>query len=285
MDTLTAIRTYGTRADDGRTDFNDLPRGHFSAAKRGGMTRIVEGADDLVSPHAGRGNGGGTSRPTPVLPTITTDHNGDRCNNPRCCPTDGPVDVRSDAQIRFMGSLLVQLEALDAKLAGDALAYMERMTTNGRWTRNQGQTQGTISIWIDRMKAKIAELKAAAPIATPAPAAPVVTPALPVKLDKNGKAMALYYAVDIDGTTKFYRIKPGRKAGFMFIDVQASDEFHQIRFPNVKAAIVSAIVAAGPDDCMARYGQLIGRCGRCGRTLTDADSRARGIGPDCAGKM
>jgi hypothetical protein len=36
---------------------------------------------------------------------------------------------------------------------------------------------------------------------------------------------------------------------------------------------------------MAAYGREIGRCGRCHRTLTDEDSRAAGLGPDCASKM
>jgi hypothetical protein len=31
-----------------------------------------------------------------------------------------------------------------------------------------------------------------------------------------------------------------------------------------------------------RYGMLIGKCGVCGRTLTDEESRANGIGPVCA---
>ena len=30
---------------------------------------------------------------------------------------------------------------------------------------------------------------------------------------------------------------------------------------------------------------LAGSCGHCGRTLTNEESRARGIGPICAGKM
>lgn len=33
-----------------------------------------------------------------------------------------------------------------------------------------------------------------------------------------------------------------------------------------------------------RFGQEIGRCGCCGRSLTDETSRARGIGPDCWAK-
>ena len=36
---------------------------------------------------------------------------------------------------------------------------------------------------------------------------------------------------------------------------------------------------------LAAYGREIGRCGRCHRTLTDEDSRAAGLGPDCASKI
>ncbi len=34
-------------------------------------------------------------------------------------------------------------------------------------------------------------------------------------------------------------------------------------------------------DAMEQYGQLTGRCGCCHRTLTDPQSKLRGIGPDC----
>ena len=39
-------------------------------------------------------------------------------------------------------------------------------------------------------------------------------------------------------------------------------------------------------NCRAVFGAVTGRCGCCGRTLTDPDSRMRGIGPECAkGKL
>lgn len=37
-------------------------------------------------------------------------------------------------------------------------------------------------------------------------------------------------------------------------------------------------------DAAALFGRLIGTCGRCGRLLSDDDSRARGLGPVCASK-
>jgi hypothetical protein len=36
-----------------------------------------------------------------------------------------------------------------------------------------------------------------------------------------------------------------------------------------------------PVRSMARYGQMVGECGRCGRRLTDDKSRRDGIGPEC----
>lgn len=36
-----------------------------------------------------------------------------------------------------------------------------------------------------------------------------------------------------------------------------------------------------PYGAMARYGQEIGQCGKCGKRLTDDTSRSLGIGPEC----
>lgn len=42
-----------------------------------------------------------------------------------------------------------------------------------------------------------------------------------------------------------------------------------------------AEILKDPFEARVRYGKLIGACGYCGRKLTDPESRARGIGPDC----
>jgi hypothetical protein len=41
------------------------------------------------------------------------------------------------------------------------------------------------------------------------------------------------------------------------------------------------LVLEFPDQCRADFGKLTGRCGCCGKTLTDPDSKMRGIGPEC----
>jgi len=89
-----------------------------------------------------------------------------------------------------------------------------------------------------------------------------------------------------DNVVKFYRLdKPtqGKWAGWTFLKVQASDELYPIRNPNEKARIIAEIAkdVLGAEQL---YGQELGKCSRCGRTLTDETSRDYGIGPDCRAK-
>lgn len=85
------------------------------------------------------------------------------------------------------------------------------------------------------------------------------------------------YAVDgEDGATKFYQATQNG------LFVQASDELHPVH-ASAQDAIIAKI-AADPRAASIRYGQELGECGRCGRTLTDETSRAAGIGPVCATK-
>jgi hypothetical protein len=96
------------------------------------------------------------------------------------------------------------------------------------------------------------------------------------------------YAVEdpADGVLKFYRLdRPtqGKWAGYTFLKVQASDELHSIRNRAHRDSIIAAI-AVSPEAAATRYGQELGRCYACGRTLTDATSRDLGIGPDCRNK-
>jgi hypothetical protein len=93
------------------------------------------------------------------------------------------------------------------------------------------------------------------------------------------------YAVEEDGTLKFFKISngTGRWDGYVFIDIQASDEHYAVKDRLRKASIL-ALIAADPKEAMLRYGRELGQCGHCGRTLTDEASRAAGIGPVCASK-
>lgn len=96
------------------------------------------------------------------------------------------------------------------------------------------------------------------------------------------------YAVQREGgPLRFYSVdRPteGRWAGFTFLAVWASDETFPIRDRETKREILAEI-ALDPEAAMLRFGREIGKCGHCGRTLTDASSRAAGIGPVCAGRV
>jgi hypothetical protein len=75
----------------------------------------------------------------------------------------------------------------------------------------------------------------------------------------------------------------GRWAGFVFVRrIIGGHEPITVRGAEAASA-VAAIEAAGWQAAAARFGQEIGSCSRCGRSLTDEASRAFGIGPDCRG--
>lgn len=99
------------------------------------------------------------------------------------------------------------------------------------------------------------------------------------------------YAVETeDGATNglaFYKVdRPteGRWAGYVFVKLMVSDDEQRLSRA-AGAAVLAKIAAAGAAEASARYGHEIGECGVCGRTLTNDESRAAGIGPICASKM
>jgi Family of unknown function (DUF6011) len=75
----------------------------------------------------------------------------------------------------------------------------------------------------------------------------------------------------------------GKWAGRTFVNQQAGDERYPVKGQRAKEVL--ARIAVDPQAAMIRYGHELGRCGNCGRTLTDEVSRAMGIGPDCAAKL
>lgn len=95
------------------------------------------------------------------------------------------------------------------------------------------------------------------------------------------------YAIEHGGTLKFYKVNTpteGKWAGRTFVEVQASSEFYPIR-NQAERQLILAHIADDIRGAMLRYGQEIGSCGHCGRTLTNEESRELGIGPICRGKM
>jgi hypothetical protein len=91
----------------------------------------------------------------------------------------------------------------------------------------------------------------------------------------------------VEGVVKFYSVNTpteGKWEGFTFVDAQASDEHFPIKNATARNAVLAAI-AADPEAAMKLYGISLGKCGHCGRTLTDEVSRALGIGPVCNKRM
>lgn len=171
------------------------------------------------------------------------------------------IDNRTAGQVKFMEDLVARLAKLDSEIGAQARKYTDGMTEHGKWTA--GRT-GNASAWIDRMLSKERELSNRARTA-------------PVQV-ADGR-----YAVEEDGVLRFFKVKNGNRPGFVFLDIQASDEWHSVRNV-VRIRMVLELIAQDPKGAMIRYGQELGECGHCGRTLTDAASRAAGIGPICASK-
>lgn len=76
----------------------------------------------------------------------------------------------------------------------------------------------------------------------------------------------------------------GKWAGCLFMKEQASDELYRVRDIVREEAVLRA-VTKDAEGALARYGLELEHCGLCGRTLTDEESRARGIGPVCIDKL
>lgn len=144
----------------------------------------------------------------------------------------------------------------------------------------------------DVMSAQI-DLLLAAP--RPKSATPAVEqPSAPVDGLDLSALRGGYYAATFDGITKFFKVdvvEDGKWGGWVFVKIQASDELHRQGSQKPGQAYRGAsedylrAIVADEQAASTLYGREIGRCGICGRTLTDEDSRARGIGPICAEKM
>lgn len=90
-------------------------------------------------------------------------------------------------------------------------------------------------------------------------------------------------AVNAVAFFKVDRPTEGRWAGKVFVKHLVGGDEHRMSW-QATVAVLDKIAAAGAESAAARYGHELGECGMCGRTLTNDESRARGIGPRCAEK-
>lgn len=93
-----------------------------------------------------------------------------------------------------------------------------------------------------------------------------------------------HYAVTFtNGVTRFFKVTTpvkGNWKGMTFVKIQAGDDYYPVK-DAAKRRVVLDQIALDVKAASALYGQQIGACGVCGRTLTDETSREIGIGPVC----
>lgn len=96
-----------------------------------------------------------------------------------------------------------------------------------------------------------------------------------------------YAYTGTEGHTVFVKVDTpteGKWAGRTFVKLQVSGDYRWMD-RNAQNAAKAAIRAQGIKESALRYGHELGACGLCGLPLTNAQSRADGIGPKCKTKM
>lgn len=68
--------------------------------------------------------------------------------------------------------------------------------------------------------------------------------------------------------------------GYTFVSQVSGENHFSIRDKAEREKILGEI-AKNPLEALKRFGTEIGQCGHCRKQLTDAESRAFGIGPVC----
>lgn len=99
-----------------------------------------------------------------------------------------------------------------------------------------------------------------------------------------------YYAIDTGEGARnelaFYEVNrptKGRWEGYCFISQVIGGNPNQRLAIATQKGVAKKILEAGAEKAALRYGLEIGQCCRCNRTLTNDESRAKGIGPVCEG--
>lgn len=112
---------------------------------------------------------------------------------------------------------------------------------------------------------------------------------LPMKARKHSADTVIpegRYAVEIDiEGLIFVKVDHGTGSwdGYTFVTRQVGSDFVRVN-RRVADAAQAQIRKVGFKESAIRYGLELGHCARCGRELTNDESREAGIGPICAGK-
>ena len=204
------------------------------------------------------------------------------------------ADPASDPQKGLIQSLLKDLSVLDETTWLAASTWWLGPVVDGEYTGVVASaTKSLASQTIERLKIRITEAKAKpAGVVTPRPlptyasavGATLVSMTRTTNRDRFTDVPDGYYAVTTEANVlAFYRVSTW-KSGDRKVQVHASDSLHLVKGHRSTDAILAKVRLSTPPVAGKRFAAEIGACYRCGRTLTDDESRARGIGPVCAGK-
>ncbi|HEY1248787.1 MAG TPA: DUF6011 domain-containing protein, partial [Nitrososphaera sp.] len=175
-----------------------------------------------------------------------------------------PNEDATDAQKSFIRSLVEQKDI--SALSEAQQEYLKADDFDGL---KKGQASDAIKILLAQPK------KSKKPAIVPPQVVAETIASQPTQDGHNSKASHYFITDPTDGKEKFVTI---------WMSVRASDDMYPVTNPEHRNQIIQE-VAKDPVGAMNEYGVKLGICGRCGRTLTDRDSRLRGIGPVCAQKL
>ena len=143
------------------------------------------------------------------------------------------------------------------------------------WVENENKLSfAETSRTINRLKAYLAAPRVEIVVEAEEPAAP---------RDNFTDIPDGYYAITREDKPLLFVRVTTWDSGQRKVQIQASDDLHRT-FPGTAQTILESIRTQGPQKAGILYGQEIGKCCACGRTLTDETSRSLGIGPDCRTK-
>jgi hypothetical protein len=181
-------------------------------------------------------------------------------------PVNAPGGDPSPAQAKLMGTLITELLDLDRDAYLQAVDYTKRM--EGRWTPGR---EGNASRWIDRLIAKLAELRTAARRPTPAKGGEELADGTYVL---DGSIYKVRHAVH--GSGRQYAsllVPPVQEGADATWEYKGQAPLRQLTAEHLLTA-----------ELAKQYGALYGVCVRCGRVLTREDSIERMMGSTCYGK-
>lgn len=175
-------------------------------------------------------------------------------------PVDSPNEGNpSPRQLDLMNKLMNEIAQLDSTAGRAAYSYMEKMT--GHWTPGR---EGNASRWIDRLIAKVTELRKARPAVGIEDGMYLL----------DGEIYKVQHAVHGSGNQYAKRFVPPVTEGERGTFDYAPGMVRQLR-PEHRMTI----------DQAREYGALYGTCIRCGKVLTKEVSIERAMGDICAGKI